>query len=372
MAQQQLLHAAHLANPQPQGGRLGLEQGRQFAAIAHPRIEVAAGHAEGIAVAGDGHGRDRRPAGLAMEAQGQGEGRGRRRDRPIELTGLQFLLQLLPTAEDNRHHVEVLLAEEAPIQGQGQGGNIKPRQIAQADRGRRSRHRSPVAWASASASPSKPGCLGFAPALPEPALLLQKANQFAAQGVIVGVLHHLQALARPGQGHLENLADAGLGAVGEHHDPIGEQQGLIHIVGHHHRGDPSLLADLHQLLLEIAPGEGIQGTKRLIQEQQLGPDRQGPGNGNPLLHAAGEFGRAFISGRAKSHQLDVGFHNRGAFLPASISHDGINRQGDVLANALPGQQGIVLEHHHAIGTRIGDLAAVHQDAPLAGLGQARH
>ena len=39
---------------------------------------------------------------------------------------------------------------------------------------------------------------------------------------------------------------------------------------------------------------------------------------------------------------------------------------------MPGQQGVVLEHHHAIGTRIGDLAAVHQDAALAGLGQARH
>ena len=226
--------------------------------------------------------------------------------------------------------------------------------------------------ASASSSPCKPGCLGFAPALPEAALLLQKANQFAAQGVIVGVLHHLQALARPGQGHLENLADTGLRAVGEHHDPIGEQQGLIHIVGDHHRGDTSLLADLHQLLLEIAPGEGIQGTKRLIQQQQLGPDREGPGYGNPLLHATGEFGRAFIRRRAESHQLDVGLHNRGAFLPAGIRHDGIHSQGNVLANALPGQQRVVLEHHHAIGTRIGDLAAVHQDAALAGLGQARH
>ena len=186
------------------------------------------------------------------------------------------------------------------------------------------------------------------------------------------MLHHLQALARPGQGHLENLADAGLRAVGEHHDPVGEQQGLIHIVGHHHRGNTSLLADLHQLLLEIAAGEGIQGTKRLIQQQQLGPNRQGPGYGDPLLHAAGEFGRAFVSGLAKSHQLDVGLHNREAFLPAGIDHDGINGQGDVLANALPGQQGIVLKHHHAIGTRIGNLASVHQNAALTGLGQARH
>ena len=109
----------------------------------------------------------------------------------VEFAGLKFLLQLLPATENNGRNSEILLPEETPIQGQGQGSNIEPRQIAKSNRGRR----------CARAACNRAGlgttrcwlCLsfGFALVLTQPALLLQKADQFGAQAVIIGVFHHL-------------------------------------------------------------------------------------------------------------------------------------------------------------------------------------
>ena len=58
-------------------------------------------------------------------------------------------------------------------------------------------------------------------------------------------------------------------------------------MGNHYGGDTSFLADLHQLLLQIAASQGIEGPKRFVQKQQTGSDRKSPGYRHPLLHTAG-------------------------------------------------------------------------------------
>ena len=57
-------------------------------------------------------------------------------------------------------------------------------------------------------------------------------------------------------------------------------------MGHHYGGDASLLANLHQLLLQITPGEGIESAEGFIKQQQSRLDCQGAGYGHPLLHAS--------------------------------------------------------------------------------------
>jgi len=280
-------------------------------------------------------------------------------DRHVQLTLEQLVFEALPAVEGHRPQLDAVLAEEAPLHRHRQRGDIEARQVAEAHGFQirlacRHQRRDPLL------------------ALLEAPLLLQEADQLTAQVVVVGVIHYLEPLARPRQGHLQDLADAGLRAVGEAHHPIGEQQRFIHVVGHHHGGHAGLLADLHQLLLQIAAGEGIQGAEGFIQEQQPGANRQGAGDRHPLLHAAGEFTGVLVGGMAETHELNALFDALALLGRRGAAHHIVHRQGDVLAHGLPGQQRVVLEHHHPLGSRIGHLASIHQDAATAGLGEASH
>ena len=51
----------------------------------------------------------------------------------------------------------------------------------------------------------------------------QEFDQVLTQPVIVGMLHHRLALARPGKRHFQNIAHLGFGAVGHAHDAIGQK-----------------------------------------------------------------------------------------------------------------------------------------------------
>ena len=59
-------------------------------------------------------------------------------------------------------------------------------------------------------------------------------------------------------------------------------------MGHVDEGDAHLLLDALELDLHILAELQVQGTQRLVQKQHLGPVHQSPGDGHPLLLAAGE------------------------------------------------------------------------------------
>jgi hypothetical protein len=109
-------------------------------------------------------------------------------------------------------------------------------------------------------------------------------------------------------------------------------------VGHHHGGELVLVADLHELLLQIPPGECIEGSEGFIKQQQLGLDGQSPGDGNPLAHAAGELERRLIGGVSEAHHVDVLLNHGIAFAWLEIWHHLIYSESDVFAHTEPGQQ----------------------------------
>ena len=74
---------------------------------------------------------------------------------------------------------------------------------------------------------------------------------------------------------------------------------------------------------------------------------------------------------AEANHLDTAINGLFALRDRTGGHDAIDRQGHVLTNGLPRQQGIVLEHHHAIWAWLFNLASVDQNATTAGLGKAR-
>ena len=72
--------------------------------------------------------------------------------------------------------------------------------------------------------------------------------------------------ARPGKVHRQDVLD--VARMNAHqHDPIGQEYGLINVVGHKNNCGRKGFPDLKQNLLQNASGLGIQGRKRLIHQQ---------------------------------------------------------------------------------------------------------
>src|SRR2546425_7164826 len=74
------------------------------------------------------------------------------------------------------------------------------------------------------------GCVG---------LLLEESHDGVAQPEVVGAREQLVAAARPRERHVEDSPDRRGGPVRHHDDPVGEQERLVHVVGHHDHGPAS-------------------------------------------------------------------------------------------------------------------------------------
>ena len=70
----------------------------------------------------------------------------------------------------------------------------------------------------------------------------------------------------------------------EHDDAVCEVHGLVDVVGNEEDRDPVVLAHLEDEILEVVARLGIDGRKRLVHEQDGGLIREGPRDGNALLH----------------------------------------------------------------------------------------
>jgi len=70
---------------------------------------------------------------------------------------------------------------------------------------------------------------------------------------------------------------------------IGE--GALHIVGHHHRGFTEIPVQLGDQLPDQPGVARIQPRGGLVEQEELGPEHERPGNAHPLLHSSAQLGR---------------------------------------------------------------------------------
>ena len=86
------------------------------------------------------------------------------------------------------------------------------------------------------------------------------------------------------QVHVQHLANGGGRAVGHHHDLVGQQHGLVHVVRHHHHGALRARHDLQQLVLQLGAG---QASARRRARPSAAPGFHRQRRAMPaLLHAA--------------------------------------------------------------------------------------
>ena len=122
----------------------------------------------------------------------------------------------------------------------------------------------------------------------------------------------------------------------------------------------------------------VQGAQGLVQQQHLGPVHQGPGDGHPLLLAAGEGGDgALFKALQVDHLehlgdplLDLLFRDLYFLLGLRVHLGDPQAEGDVLEHIEVGEQGVALEHG-VDGPLVGrdriDPHAVKKNIPGGGL-----
>ena len=145
-----------------------------------------------------------------------------------------------------------------------------------------------------------------------------------------------------------------------HQDPIGHDDGLRQIMRDQKRGDARRLDRRGESLLQDELGLRIQGGKGLVEQDQAGIDGERPGQGDPLPLATRQLvGKAVREFRdTAAAQLALR-----ALAPLGLAHrPRFEAELDVLLDAAPRQQQVLLQHEADVGARPVDRASVEPQA----------
>ena len=121
-------------------------------------------------------------------------------------------------------------------------------------------------------------------------------------------------------------------------------------MGHIDKGDLHGLLDALEFVLHILAQLQVQGAQGLVQQQDLGPVHQGPGDGHPLLLAAGQGGDVPLFKAPQVHDLqhlhdpvvDL-FLGQLHLFALGVRLGDAQAKGDVLIHVEVGEQGVFLK-----------------------------
>ena len=74
--------------------------------------------------------------------------------------------------------------------------------------------------------------------------IVEEVEGIVPQLVVARIFHNLNAIAREIEGDLHHFTNGCSKTLGHHHQPIGEEQGLINIVGHQQNCAVMLVPDV--------------------------------------------------------------------------------------------------------------------------------
>ena len=159
-------------------------------------------------------------------------------------------------------------------------------------------------------------------------------------------------------------------------DPVTDTDRLVQIVSDENRGLSHHRCQLHELVLELAADQRIQGAEGLVHQEDIGIGRERAAQPHPLLHAPRELVGEAVLPTVELHQVE---HALGLFPALSLAETAyFQGLGDVVAHRPMRHQAEVLEHHaHALAPKPAQLRlrlvrhvlAVHEDSAGGGLQQ---
>ncbi|MNF85959.1 hypothetical protein D3C84_683790 [compost metagenome] len=145
-------------------------------------------------------------------------------------------------------------------------------------------------------------------------------------------------------------------------------------MGDHEHRQPGLAPQLQEQGVHVFADARIEGAEGFVEQQHPRPHDQRLGDGQSLLHAAGELRRVLVQRMAEA---DFVQQHRGLFAglffraAEQASEQGRTRQfeaeGDVVQHAQVREHRVALEHHATAGVRFtGQGLAVEQDLAATG------
>ena len=145
--------------------------------------------------------------------------------------------------------------------------------------------------------------------------------------------------------HVENL-DESTGLGGHDKDAITEVNGFFDTVGDEKDRSFLLLPKLNEQLLHAQANARIERAKRFVHEENARLEDERGGDGNALLHAAGQFGGIFLLRPFETDFADpfLGLlQSLGGFHAAQLQ-----TEGDIVQDVEMGEERIFLIHEAAI------------------------
>ncbi len=160
----------------------------------------------------------------------------------------------------------------------------------------------------------------------------------------------------------------------EDQDAAAEGEAFREVMGDHEHRQPGFPPQLQQQLMHVLANAGVEGAEGLVQQQHAGLHHQRLGDGQSLLHAAGELCRVLVQRMAEA---DLVQHLRslltGIALAASeqtTQQRGARQfqaEGDVVQHRQVRKYRVALKNHAAAGVRfVCQWLAIQQDLATAG------
>ena len=135
-------------------------------------------------------------------------------------------------------------------------------------------------------------------------------------------------------------------ALAHDHHAVGQLQRLFLVVGDEDAGQAHAVMQAAQPAAQLLAHLGVQRAERLVQQQQLGLDRQRAGQRHALPLAAGKLRRIAVLQIAELHQLQQAQHPLADLALGHAFRTALDAEteGDVVEHRHVAEQRVVLEH----------------------------
>src|SRR6058998_1662291 len=188
-------------------------------------------------------------------------------------------------------------------------------------------------------------------------LLADLAPELGAQRDELGRLHR----ARVVQGEVQHRLDPP-GARGHDGDPRREEERLVQAVGHEDHGLARPAPDVEEPLAHEHARLLVEGTERLVHQEDLRVDGERAADRDALLHAPGELTWVLLREALEAERAEERRRDRAPARRRRARE--LEAELHVLEHRAPGKEARVLEHGRG-AARVGasDRPSIDQDAP---------
>ena len=157
----------------------------------------------------------------------------------------------------------------------------------------------------------------------------------------------------------------------------GHGPGGVDVVGDDEEGRVDLGVEVDEELVDVRRADRVQAGVRLVDEEDLRVEDEGPGEAGALAHPAGDLAGQLVLGAGETDELHLLAHD-GGDLGLALAGVLAQREGDVVEEAHRAEEGAVLEEHpeeladlvEVVSAELDDVAAVDDDRAGVGADQA--